>query len=94
MIKPIIRFTKQIKAEAAIAAAATLAEMPYTLSADGMRVYDEDGGWYGMLYFRSGEEVIAIPEFYVDEENVSLAGSRGGDYTFSGDTLKAGFYAC
>lgn len=85
----ISRMTKNAKSEMA-AAAAQIDLEGYTISADYMTITcdeDQDGSFYGILYYRNGSEVIAVPDFYIGEEDVSLTGSKGGEYTLSGETL-------
>lgn len=87
--KLINRMSGTLKAEA-VTAANTLYLPGYTISADLKRIVcdeDQDGSFYPMLYFRNGEEVIAVPEFYIGEEGVSFTGSRGGDYELNGEAL-------
>lgn len=85
------RFSKTIKME--LHSAASQIELDgYTISADYMTITcdeDTDGGFYGMLYFRSGEEVIAVPDFYLGEEGVTLTGSKGGEYELNGEKVEA-----
>lgn len=40
---------------------------------------------YGMLYFKSGAEIIAVPDFYVGESAL-LIGSLGNAYTLDYET--------
>lgn len=80
------RMSKNLKAEA-ITAANKISIDGYTVSADGKTIDTGDENWV-VVYYRCGEEVIAVPGFYIDEEDVSLVGSRNGEYTLNGDTLR------
>lgn len=83
------RFSKNIKMELH-SAAAQIALDGYTISDDYMTITcdeDTDGGFYTVAYFSSGEEVIAVPDFYLDEEDVTVTGSKGGEYTVSNWTV-------
>lgn len=89
MIKQIARMSSTLKAEA-ITAVAQIEVDGYTVS--GNQILDnDDGSIYGILFYRNGDEVIAVPDFYISEDNVSLIGSKGNDYTLNGETLVAGF---
>jgi hypothetical protein len=81
------RMTSTLKAEA-VTAAAKVDLYGYTISSDLKTIIDDDG-FYPMLYFLCGEEVIAVPDFYIGEDGVSLTGSRGGNYELRGETLYA-----
>ena len=87
----IARMSSLLKAEAQTAA--NKIELDgYTVSADNKTITcDEDGCFCPILFFRNGEEVIAVPDFYISEELVSLIGSKGGEYTFNNETLTAGW---
>lgn len=87
------RMTKSIKAEAVTAVNNLIIVLDsYKVSSDLTRIYDEDGGFYPMMYFRSGSEVIAVPEFYIGEDSIGFTGSQGNDYTLFGETLYEGFF--
>lgn len=83
----ISRMSKLLKAEA-ITATSKIEIDGYTISSNGRTITcDEDGDGYEIWYYRCGEEVIAVPTFYIDEDGVSLTGSRGGEYELNGETL-------
>lgn len=92
-ITTITRMSKNLKVETHAAIAQieldgyTVNTATNTITCDS----DTDGGFYGIVFYRSGDEVIAVPDFYISEEKVSLIGSRGGEYTLDGDTLTAGW---
>lgn len=87
----ITRMTKNLKAEAA-AALAQIELDGYTVTGNTIACNDDtDGSFYGIWFFRSGEEVVAIPDFYVNEGSSAHTGSRGGEYTLDGETLTAGW---
>lgn len=85
------RFSKNIKAQ--MHTAASKIELDgYTISADYLTITcdeDDDGSFYGMVYYRSGDELIAVPDFYIGETNISLVGSRGGEYILNDETVEA-----
>lgn len=85
------RFSKNIKME--LNSATSKIELDgYTISADNMTITcdeDTDGGFYTILFFRNGEEVIAVPDFYIGEEGVTLTGSKGGEYELNGEEVEA-----
>jgi hypothetical protein len=85
------RMTKNTKAEMTAATAQIYLD-GYTVSADGLRIVcdeDNDGSFYTVLYYRNGDELIAVPDFYIGEESVSLRGSKGGEYRLDNETLVA-----
>lgn len=83
------RFSKNIKLNLSNAAAKIELD-GYTISADYMSIScdeDNDGG-YEMMYFRNGDELIALPCFYLYEADGSIfTGSQGGEYELNGETL-------
>lgn len=86
----ITRMSKTLKAEA-VTAASKLNLIDYVVSSDGRTIEDVvDGGFYPVLYFRNGDEVIAVPDFYIGEDSVSFTGSKGGEYTLVNETLHIG----
>ena len=80
------RMSKNLQSEAARAASKIELD-GYTVSDDGKRIYDDEGGFYEVLYYRCGEEVIAVADFYLDEEGCSIRGSQDNWYELNGDTL-------
>ena len=84
------RMSKLLKAEA-VTALSKISIDGYTVQSNNTITCDEDddGSFYPIWFYRNGEEVIAVPDFYISEENVSLTGSRGGEYTLNGETLVA-----
>lgn len=68
------------------------ADFGLTASDDLKTIAESDGSFYGMYYYRNGIEVIAIPDFYIDEDCISLVGSQGNNYTLYCGTLYAGFH--
>jgi hypothetical protein len=88
--KLITRMSKNLKAEAQTAA--NQIELDgYTVNTNTNTITcdeDTDGSFYGIWFYRNGEEVIAVPDFYIGEDDVSLTGSKGGEYTLNGETLE------
>ncbi len=104
MTTPIARLSKNDRYEADAAIATLVASLnggdwiygaPEKLTVkDGaarLNIVDEDGerGYCGLYLFRNGEEVVAVPDFYLGEDDVHFTGSKGGAYVLSGDTLMA-----
>lgn len=83
------RMSKMVKAEAVTAAIVLENELVgYTI--DGNKIIEnESGDFYGMVYYRNGEEVIAVADFYLGEDGITFWGSKGGKYTLNGETLVA-----
>jgi hypothetical protein len=84
MLPTIQRMSKTIKAEAAAALNRTLDGLfveygEWIISSD-LRTIENDEYLCTVTYFRNGDEVIAVPDFYMDEDEVSFTGSRGGEY--------------
>lgn len=65
----------------------------WVVSDDFKRIIDteDDGSYYPLMLFRDGEEVIAVPEFYLGEYDINLIGSKRGEYTFNNETLVKGW---
>mgnify|MGYP003374078999 CR=1 FL=1 len=83
------RMSKALAFEASRAAAKIEID-GYTVSNDRITCdEDRDGSFYPVLYFRCGDEVIAVPDFYIGEEHVSLTGSQGGSYRLDNETVTA-----
>jgi hypothetical protein len=85
---PISRMSKNLKSEAE--KANDMIQLDgYTVTGLNTIICDDDndGSFYGILHYRNGEEVIAVPDFYIDEENVTLTGSKGNEYTLNIETL-------
>mgnify|MGYP001615563397 CR=1 FL=1 len=86
------RMSKNLKAEA-VTAVNKIEIDGYTVQADNTIVCDEDqdGSFYEIWFYRNGNEVIAVPDFYINEGGSMHTGSRGGEYTLNGETLTAGW---
>lgn len=82
------RFTKNIKAEMA-AAAAQINLDGYVVSDDFCTITDiEEDYFYGIEYYHFNGEVIAVPCFYMMEgDGSTFTGSRGGEYVLYSETL-------
>jgi hypothetical protein len=85
------RMTSTIKAEA-VTAANNIDLDGWNVSGD-LRTIESDDCIAPVVYFRSGSEVIAVPEFYTyEDDGVFFTGSQGNDYTLFGETLYVGFW--
>lgn len=83
----ISRMSKILKAEA-VTATSKIELDGYTTDFNSRTITDDESGdFYPILYYRNGEEVIAVPDFYLGEANVTLTGSRGGEYRLDNETV-------
>lgn len=88
----ISRMTKTIKPEVQTALYRTIDGLfseygEWVVSAD-LKVIENDEYLSGVQYYRNGEEVIAVPTFYLYEgDGSTFIGSRGGEYILDGETL-------
>lgn len=85
MIKQIERMSRNLKAEA-ITAASKIELDGYTVDFDTITC-DEDGDFWPIYFYRNGDEVIAVADFYIGEEGVVLHGSKGGEYELNGEEV-------
>lgn len=92
MTTQIARMSKTIKAEAQTALYRTIDGLfngGWVVSSD-LKVIENDEYLAGVNYYRNGDEVIAVPTFYLYEgDGSTFIGSRGGEYILNGETLEA-----
>lgn len=87
------RMGKNIKSEAITALYRTIDGLfseygEWVVSGD-MKVIENDEYLSGVQYYRNGDEVIAVPTFYLYEgDGSTFIGSRGGEYILTGETLE------
>lgn len=87
------RMSKVVKAEAVTALYRTIDGLfseygEWVVSSD-LKTIENDEYLSEVVYYRNGEEVIAVPTFYLYEADGStFTGSRGGEYTLNGEDLE------